>query len=71
MDLGTMQARVLAGSHYLTLGMLTADLRRMCQNARVYNAADTHFYKLADKMEALYEHYLNTHLVFQASPSVL
>ena len=70
-DLGTMRERVLAGNHYITLGIFVADLRRLCQNARVYNAADTIFYKLADKMEGLFEQYLNSHLTFQSSLAVL
>lgn len=65
-DLGTMKARLVTQTgHYMTLEMLTADMRRMCANARVYNAADTPFYKLAEKMDTLYEQYLNAHLVLQ------
>ena len=61
-----MKARLVTQTgHYMTLEMLTADMRRMCANARVYNAADTPFYKLAEKMDTLYEQYLNAHLVLQ------
>ena len=66
-----MRDWVMAGDHYITLGIFIADLRRLCQNARVYNAADTVFYKLADKMESLFEQYLNSHLTFQSSLAVL
>ncbi|KAK9789042.1 hypothetical protein WJX73_005921 [Symbiochloris irregularis] len=70
-DLGTMKELALKGGHYITLGIFIADMRRMCQNARVYNAADTLFYKLADKMEALFEQFVNGHLTFQSSLAVL
>ena len=63
-----MKEQILAGGRYLTLGIFMADMRRMCQNARVYNAADTVYYKMADKVEAIFEDYLNQHLVFDATP---
>ena len=66
-DLGTIRKRVLDGSYYRTLSLFTADIRHICHNARVYNAADTVYYKMADKLEALYDSHLNSHLLIDSS----
>ena len=66
-DLGTIRKRVLDGSYYRTLSLFTADVRHICQNARIYNATDTVYYKMADKLEALYDSHLNSHLLIDSS----
>ena len=68
-DLGTIRKRVLDGGYYSTLSLFTADVRHICQNARIYNAADTVYYKMADKLEALYDSHLNSHLLIDSSIS--
>lgn len=45
-----MQARLAAGGFYITLDIFAADLRRMCANARVYNAAHTIYVQYANRV---------------------
>ena len=66
-DFSTIRQRLEAGSYYRTLSLFTADVRHLCQNARVYNSAETFYYKAADKLEAQYDQLLNGHLVFDSA----
>jgi len=43
--------------------MFAADLRRMFANARVYNAPETHYFKIAGRLEAFFNEHLASHLV--------
>jgi histone acetyltransferase len=65
-DLSLIRKRLDSGTYYLTLNIFVADVNRMCANARVYNAAETVYYKLANKVEALLEEYLHAHVLFDA-----
>lgn len=66
-NFSTIRQRLEAGNFYRSLALFTADVRHLCQNARVYNSADTFYYKSADKLESLYDSLLNSHLVFDSS----
>lgn len=50
MDLATIGQRVDAGDYYATLELFAADFRRIFTNARLYNAPDTPYFKLANKV---------------------
>ncbi len=64
MDLSLIQQRLKSGTYYVTLDIFTADLRRMFTNCRIYNAAETIYYKIANKLESFMDQWLNTHLLF-------
>ncbi len=51
-DLSLMQARLEAGAYYITLDIFTADVRRMCANARIYNAAHTIYVQYANRVRS-------------------
>ncbi|EFJ53092.1 histone acetyltransferase [Volvox carteri f. nagariensis] len=63
--LDVMEARLSSGCFYVTLEIFNADLRRIFENCRFYNAPDTIYYKLANKLESLVNQYLTTHLLFE------
>ena len=69
-DFSTIKNRLEAGTFYRSLSLFTADVRHLCQNARVYNAVETFYYKSADKLESLYDSLLNAHLVFDSAAAV-
>ena len=48
-----MRARLEAGGFYITLDIFTADVRRMCANARIYNAVHTIYVQYANKVRSL------------------
>ncbi|KAG2437573.1 hypothetical protein HYH02_011214 [Chlamydomonas schloesseri] len=52
MALDVMEERLACRGYYATLDIFTADLRRVFDNCRLYNAPDTIYYKLANKLEA-------------------
>ena len=54
-DIRTLGSRLQSGDYYATLDMFAADVRRMFSNARIYNAADTVYAKLASKLEAAFD----------------
>lgn len=60
-----MEERLASDCFYVTLEIFNADLRRIIENCRVYNAPDTIYYKLANKLESLINNYLTTHLLFE------
>jgi len=39
-------------------------MRRIFNNARVYNASDSAYYKWANKLEAFFDQYMHAHLLF-------
>lgn len=59
-----IEKRLHSRQYYLTLDMMVGDLKRMFANCKVYNAADTVYYKAANKLETAMEGYLDSHLVF-------
>ncbi|GIL77551.1 hypothetical protein Vretimale_6843 [Volvox reticuliferus] len=63
--LDVMEERLASGCFYVTLEIFNADLRRIFENCRFYNAPDTIYYKLANKLESLVNQYLTTHLLFE------
>ncbi|KAG2492613.1 hypothetical protein HYH03_009029 [Edaphochlamys debaryana] len=63
--LDVIEQRLASRCFYATLEILNADLRRVCDNCRFYNAPDTVYYKLANKLESHINSYLTQHLVFE------
>jgi len=66
-DLALIQSRLESRRYYLTLEIFIADFRWMFENCRTYNAADTIYYKLASKLEAIFEHLLNRSVITDRS----
>ena len=64
-----IEERLGTGSYYLTLEIFVADFHRMFANARFYNAADSIFFKLANRLEDKLELYLQANLLKEFSPS--
>jgi histone acetyltransferase len=62
-DLSLIKKRLDSKTYYITLNILAADVNRMCANARIYNNAETIYYKLANRIEDFLEEYLHSHLV--------
>ncbi|GMH37399.1 hypothetical protein BSKO_05272 [Bryopsis sp. KO-2023] len=56
-DLSLMQSRLDSRQYYLTLDILKADFQKMFNNCRYYNATDTIYYKLANRLEGFVEEY--------------
>ena len=63
-DLSLIKKRLDSKTYYITLNMFAADVSRMCANARVYNNAETIYFKLANRIEEFLEEYLHSHLVY-------
>ena len=51
-DLSMIRSRLGAGGHYVSLDMLMADLCRMCENCRTYNAETTAYWDCATRLES-------------------
>ncbi|GFR48401.1 hypothetical protein Agub_g10295 [Astrephomene gubernaculifera] len=64
-SLDVMEERLASASFYITLDIFTADLRRLFENCRFYNAPDTIYYKLANKLESQVNTYLSSHVLFE------
>ncbi|KAL3157908.1 hypothetical protein ABBQ32_012315 [Trebouxia sp. C0010 RCD-2024] len=64
MDLSLMEQRLKKKDYYLTLDIFAADMRRICNNARVYNASESPYYKSANRLEAFFDQYMHAHLLF-------
>ncbi|KAK9812998.1 hypothetical protein WJX72_007034 [[Myrmecia] bisecta] len=64
MDLSLIEKRLNSKAFYLTLDIFMADMRRIFTNCRIYNAADTIYAKIATKLEAHFDHYMNSHLIY-------
>lgn len=69
-DLQTMRGKLNQGNYYINLELFVADLRRMMDNCRVYNAPDTPYFKLANKMDAFLDGYLDSHVQWHTPPPV-
>ncbi|CAL5229703.1 g13075 [Coccomyxa viridis] len=63
-DLSLIKKRLDSKTYYITLNIFAADVNRMCANARVYNNAETIYFKLANRIEDFLEEYLHSHLVY-------
>lgn len=63
-DLSLIKKRLDSKTYYITLNIFAADVNRMCANARVYNNAETIYFKLANRIEDVLEEYLHSHLVY-------
>lgn len=46
-----MEKRLQKGNYYITKEIFLADLKRMCDNCRIYNREDTEYYKCANDIE--------------------
>eukprot|EP01119_Soliformovum_irregulare_P004158 TRINITY_DN15172_c0_g1_i1.p1 TRINITY_DN15172_c0_g1~~TRINITY_DN15172_c0_g1_i1.p1 ORF type:complete len:618 (-),score=145.65 TRINITY_DN15172_c0_g1_i1:16-1869(-) len=66
-DLSLIEKRVDEGNYYLTREIFVADLRRMCENCRLYNKEDTEYYKCANDLEE----FVNTTLFNSIIPAHL
>lgn len=64
MDLSLMEQRLKKKDYYLTLDIFAADMRRICNNARIYNAGESPYYKSANRLEAFFDQYMHAHLLF-------
>ncbi|CAK0784458.1 hypothetical protein CVIRNUC_007662 [Coccomyxa viridis] len=64
-DLSLIKKRLDSKTYYVTLNIFAADVNRMCANARVYNNAETIYFKLANRVEDFFEEYLHLHLVYE------
>ena len=64
-DLSLIKKRLESKTYYITLNIFAADVNRMCANARVYNNAETIYFKLANRIEEFLEEYLHSHLVYE------
>lgn len=49
--------------YYSHLEMFNADMRRMFSNCRIYNAKETMYYKMAQKLEVVYDSWLRSRCV--------
>ena len=58
MDLSKIEKRLASGKYYITLEIFQADVRLIFRNAKLYNAADTYWYKAASRLEQYFEQYL-------------
>lgn len=66
-DLSLMENRLKQKDYYLTLDIFAADMRRIFNNCRLYNSSDTVYFKLANKVESFFDHFMHTHLLFGQS----
>ena len=58
-----MEERLQRGNYYMTLEIFVADLHRIFANARIYNAIDSIFVKLANRLEDKVEQYLEANML--------
>lgn len=65
MALDVMEERLASRGYYVTLDIFTADLRRVFDNCRLYNAPDTIYYKLANKLEAQVNAFMSNHVLYE------
>ncbi|KAG2429318.1 hypothetical protein HXX76_011086 [Chlamydomonas incerta] len=65
MALDLMEERLASRGYYATLDIFTADLRRVFDNCRLYNAPDTIYYKLANKLEAQVNVFMSNHVLYE------
>jgi len=54
-DIETLSERVESEIYYMTLEMFAADFKRMFENCRMYNSADTIYYKCANRLELFFD----------------
>lgn len=50
-DLETIEKRVKRGNYYIAKEIFLADVKRMCENCRLYNREDTEYFKCANDIE--------------------
>jgi len=62
-DISLVEGRINSRNYYLTLDIWLADARRIFANCRRYNAADTIYVKLANKLEIWLNVHLTSHVV--------
>ena len=55
-----------AASNIIVLLEVSMRICRVFANARIYNAPETIYVKVADRLEAFLDNFLTTHLVFNA-----
>lgn len=52
--------RISSEEYYINLEMFAADLKRMFNNCRIYNSPETPYVKCANRLEAFFEHKINS-----------
>jgi len=50
-DLCLIEKRLKDSNYYITKDLFLADIKRMCDNCRIYNSADTEYYTCANEIE--------------------
>lgn len=64
-DLSTIAARVEKGNFYITLDIFVADVLRVFSNAKIYNKAETIFYKSAQKLSVLFQQWVSDSMLWK------
>eukprot|EP00878_Enallax_costatus_P006283 GHUV01006587.1.p1 GENE.GHUV01006587.1~~GHUV01006587.1.p1 ORF type:complete len:451 (+),score=121.80 GHUV01006587.1:320-1672(+) len=62
-DLSLVAARMKTQQYYISLEMFVADIRKMCDNCRYYNAQTTPYYQCATRLQQFMESYLDKSVV--------
>jgi histone acetyltransferase len=50
-DLTVIEKRLNSGNYYITKEIFLSDIKRMCDNCRIYNSAETEYYACANDIE--------------------
>ncbi|WIA13916.1 hypothetical protein OEZ85_002487 [Tetradesmus obliquus] len=58
-DLLLIGGRLASKAYYASLEMFAADVRKMCDNCKYYNAASTPYYQCAVKVQSFMDNYLD------------
>ena len=53
-DLSLIKKRLSHATYYKGIDMVLEDLKKMCNNCRIYNSEETQYYKAADTLEAYF-----------------
>ena len=62
MDFSKIEKRLTGGKYYINLEIFDADVRLIFKNAKLYNAADTYWYKAAHRLELYFNQYVQARL---------
>lgn len=67
LDFETIDKRLQQGAYYITRDIFFADIKRVCDNCRIYNREDTEYYKCATLVEN--EFVVKRHKFFRPIPA--
>lgn len=62
-DLSEVRKRLESRNFYVTMDIFVADVQRIFANAKLYNAADTHYYKAANKLSQMFTQWVSTSVI--------